>query len=74
MKIKITKKKDSPFTNSDGDTMDYFWYNAERLSDGVNFRFGSQNGQHKVDEEVDLEIEKYERENGKIAYKELRED
>lgn len=74
MKLEVTIKsvKAKPFTNDDGDVMDYYWYRAERSSDQVSFQFGSQYGDHPIGEAVTLELEKYEKANGKIGYKELR--
>lgn len=74
MKVILKSRKASPFTNDDGEEMQYFWYKAERLSDNVTIRFGSQEGGHVLDEELDLDIEKYERDNGKIGYKETKEE
>lgn len=74
MKLKIKDFKVSPFTGDEGERVEYFWYRAVRESDGVTIRFGSMDGTHEAGDEVDLDIEKYERtdKNGKtvIAYKE----
>lgn len=73
MKITIKSVKPKPFTNDDGEQMDYYWYRAERSNDMVTFQFGSTDGNHPIGEELDLDIEKYEKSNGKIGYKEIIE-
>jgi len=71
MKVKIVSVKKRPFTTDDGDLLDYYWYRAERLSDGVSFQFGSMDPDHEPGEELDLEIEKTEATNkkGQLVYR-----
>jgi len=71
MKLKIKDIKPKPFTSDDGETINYYWYKAERLSDNVTFQFGSLNGEHAIGENLDLEIEKTEKADGKFGYKEV---
>lgn len=73
MKLTIKSVKVKPFTNDDGEQMNYYWYRAERAYDQVTFQFGSTYENHPIGEELDLDIEKYEKSNGKIGYKEIRE-
>jgi len=75
IKLTITKKKDGSFDPKDGgEKVVYFWYNAERDSDGVNFQFGSKDGSYEVGDDLELELEKYETSNGRIAWREVRRD
>jgi len=71
MKLIITSVKNKPFTKDDGSTLDYFWYRALRLSDHVTFQFGSMEGGHPVNQELDLNIEKTEKNGGGYGYKEV---
>lgn len=71
MKVRIKSKKAKPFKNNDGDQMDYFWYKAIRIEDDMLIEFGSTDGGHETDAELDLEIVKTERADGKTGYKEL---
>jgi len=71
MKIKILKRRQKNFTGGEGEEIQYFWYKALRLSDGVTFEFGSADAAHELDEEYDLEIEKREKSNGKLGYVEI---
>lgn len=68
-KLKIKKVKPSPFTGSEGDQIEYFWYKALRLSDGITLDFGSAK-EYEVDQEVELDLEKTELSGGKFRYKE----
>lgn len=67
----IKKVNKRPFQSSEegGGMIDYFWYKATRLSDGVTIEFGSRN-EYKVDQTVDLELEKKETAKGGIRYTE----
>lgn len=72
MKLKIKDKKAKPFQGDDGETLEYFWYKAERSEDQVVIRFGSMNGAYEAGKEYDLpNVEKYEMEDGRIGYKEV---
>lgn len=64
---KATKK---PFESSEGETINYFWYKAFRPSDGVTLEFGSTE-EHKLNAEIEIELEKIELTNGKYRYKEV---
>lgn len=55
----ITKVKAAPFKSGD-ETIDYFWYKAERKSDGVSFEFGSTKGNLPIGNELELDLEKTE--------------
>jgi len=69
MIVIIKSVKTKPFKNDDGELMDYYWYKAERKSDEVTFTFGSLEGGHNG--ECDLNIEKTEKNNGRgFVYKE----
>lgn len=67
--LKILKATAKPFTGSDGTEVNYNWYRAERINDGVTIEFGSRKS-YDVDEEVEIELEKTELTNGKFRYKE----
>jgi len=71
MKVKIIEGVSKPFKGDDNVERDYTWYKALRLSDGVTIRFGSMEADHELDTELDLNIEKYERRDGTIGYKEI---
>lgn len=64
----IKKVKPSSFVGSEGDRITYFWYKALR-QDGVTIDFGSKN-EYKVDEEIEIDLEKTELSGGKFRYKE----
>jgi len=70
MKLKITRRKDGSFDGSDGERVPYFWYKAVR-PDGVTLEFGSKNDSYSEGDELELDIEKTERANGKFGYKEV---
>jgi len=77
-KFLIKKVRDGAF-QSNGETVEYYWVKAERISDGVTLEFGSKKGDFEVDQEVDLELEKTERVNAKtgktsIGYKHVPEE
>lgn len=69
MVVKILKKTKKPFKNSEGVMMDYWWYKAER-NDGVQFDFGSRNGDHEENSTADLTLYKTENSRNRIVYKE----
>jgi len=71
LKVKILDKSSKPFTGGDGEERDYFWYKMERQDNQVTIRVGSVDGKHEVDEVKDLNIEKYERNDGKMGYREI---
>lgn len=71
MKLKIERVKPAPFRGSDGTDVDYYWYKATRESDGVTIEFGSWK-KYDVGSVVEVLIEKYERRDGKVGYKEVR--
>jgi len=71
MLLKIKSQKAAPFKNSDGDTIEYFWYKAIRLNDNVAIEFGSKSDAYEDGEEYEINVEKYERPNGKFGYKEV---
>lgn len=72
--LEIKKASKKPFTTSEGEQMDYFWYRGLRKNDGVTIDFGSTQ-EYGVGDEVEIELEKGERidKNGKtkITYKEI---
>jgi len=74
MKINITKVKDGSFPGEDGQgVIKYFWHKAQRFdSEGtpIAFEFGSPE-EHAVGE-CDLELEKYEKKNGQMGWREVR--
>jgi len=69
MKIRIIKVTDGSFKGSEGESIPYFYFQAVRLSDEVNFEFGST-VEHS-EGEFDLNLVKYEKKNGRIAWKEV---
>jgi len=71
MKVTILSVKKKVFKTDDGDNMDYFWYRAVREKDGVTFQFGSREGEHEIGSTLELNIIKYEKDSGKIGYKEI---
>jgi len=73
MKIKILKRKDGSFQGSDGEHVNYFWYDAVRVEDQTLIQFGSREGGHEAGETKDLEVVRYERADGRTGYKELGE-
>lgn len=74
MIYKILEKKQKNFTSDNGDEIEYFWYKALR-GDGVSLKFGSLNGDHEVEKEVDINLEKTEyidkKGNLNFRYKEI---
>lgn len=71
LKLAITEKKPKPFIGKDDQEYDYFWYKGDRQEDGVTIQFGSINGKYEVGQLVDVSLEKFERRDGKIGYKEV---
>jgi len=71
MKYEIKKKVAKPFKGSEGDMVDYFWYTATRGDDGVTIQFGSVQGDYGEGEMYDLDLQKVERANGKIGYRDI---
>jgi hypothetical protein len=69
--LKILKRKDGSFQGDSGEPVSYFWYKAERLSDGMTIEFGSREGGHEEGTEIETELEKFERPGGRIGYKEI---
>jgi len=74
MLLKIIKKKNGSFTGSDGDTVEYYWYKAKRISDDMTLEFGSRDGKHDEDDEVDLNLEKFEYSKRHQRYREVSEE
>jgi len=70
MKIKILKMTKKDFKGDDDETREYFWYIGEK-ENGNSIRFGSVNGEHKLNEIYDLLIEEYEQQNGRKGLKEI---
>jgi len=73
MKYKIKDVKEKPFTGENGEKIPYFWYKAERISDGVTLTFGSKNGNLDIGSETDLDIEKREKTGGGFTYIDVTE-
>jgi len=73
MKVKIRTRKAKPFQTEDGE-VEYFWYDAVCSDDNLLFQFGSRDGGHTVGDELNLELVKYERKDGKFGWKELSEE
>lgn len=75
MKLKIASVKEKPFTDRDGNEQEYFWYQAEKLSDETVIQFGSKNGGHEIGSTVDLFIEAKpdvdQQGKSRIIYKEI---
>jgi len=71
IKVIITRKKDGSFKGEEGSTIPYFWYNADRLSDGVSFQFGSKDGSYEKGDELELELTKTENSRGRLTWKEV---
>ncbi len=65
MKLKITERKDKPFTGDEGTQVPWAWYVSVK-PDGFIIRFGS-GAIFEIDQEVDINLEKIEKtdENGK---------
>lgn len=63
MDLKITKVTNKPFTGSDGEEINYYWYKAVRRGDGVTIEFGSKN-EYEEGEQVELLLEKIETKRG----------
>jgi len=74
MRYKIKDVKEKPFTGEDGEKIPYFWYKAERISDGVTLTIGSKNGDLKIGEEEDLDVEKREKIRGGFTYIDVTEN
>jgi len=73
MKVQIVAKKDGSFQNSEGVTVKFYWYTANRtLPDGtkIRFQFGSKNGEYQRGDELDLNLYKEERSDGRLMWKE----
>lgn len=70
-KYRILRKKDGSFEGDTGETVAYFWYKALRLSDGMTIEFGSREGGHEPLEEMELNLEKFERPGNRVGYKEI---
>lgn len=68
-KIIIKKVRDGSFTSGNGEEINYFWYKALRRSDDVTLEFGSSN-EYKINDEIEIELEKIEISGGKYRYKE----
>lgn len=73
MKLKIKKRKDGSFQGSDGENVTYFWYDAVDLENNMLIQFGSREGGHEEGAELELEVVRYERADGRTGYKELGE-
>lgn len=73
MKLKIKSKQSKPFIGNTGEEINYTWYRAIRLADNVNFQFGSSIGNHPLEVELDLNVQKFLKDNGKISFKEVIE-
>jgi len=69
MKVKILEVKDGSFTGSEGDKVSYFYHKAIRVADDINFEFGST--VEHAQGEYDLNLVKYEKKSGKVAWKEV---
>lgn len=69
---KITKKISKPFKGETGEEIAYFWYTATRLSDNVVIQFGSMWGDYEEGETLELNLERRERRDGKIGWREVR--
>lgn len=67
----IIRKKASPFQGDGGETIDYFWYKAKRLSDGVTIEIGSRNASYEEGQTYELRVEKTERPGGRFGYKDI---
>jgi len=70
-KQKYVVKEDSkskPFQGDGGEMVPWFYTKLLRVSDGVSIEAGGKMG-FKKDEEVVLEIEKIEKDNGGFRYK-----
>lgn len=74
MTLKILKRKDGSFQGNDGEHVAYYWYKAVRTSDETLIEFGSREGEHEEGTTKDLNVVRYERGDGKMAWKELAED
>jgi hypothetical protein len=70
-KIKILKVRDGSFQGREGDTIEYSWVKAERLSDNVTFEFGTKKMTYEAGEEAEPEFEKTEDGKGGFRYKEI---
>lgn len=73
MLVVLKSLKAKPFTNDDGDQIPYFWYKALRSTDDVTITFGSKRGDLPLNQELSLNIEKYEGEGGKFRYRHVEE-
>jgi len=73
MKLTLTilDKKLKPFKTEEGEMRDYYWYKGERKDNEVSIRFGSTNPDHEIGDEIEIDIEKFERKDGKFGYKEI---
>jgi len=70
MKLKLKDVKLKPFEDKlTGESVDYFWYKAIRMSDGVTLSIGSWFGDLPLNVEIDKEVEKTEGRNGGYIYK-----
>jgi len=70
MKLQIRKKTEKPFKGDDNLEHEYFWYTAIG-EDGLAISFGSSDGGHEVGERGDFLLEKFDRRDGKVGYREL---
>lgn len=70
MKLEILERKQKDFNGSEGRKIPYYWYTA-RTEAGVRITFGSKVGDHNVGQTLELNVEKVERPNGEIGYKEF---
>jgi hypothetical protein len=69
----LRDSKDGSFQGEEGEKVPYFWTKAKRLSNGVSLEFGGKIS-HKKNEELELDLEKTERADGKgFRYKEINE-
>lgn len=75
MKIKNKSIKVSSYTDKKTfEERKTFWYTALRLSDGVVFQYSSEKEDLPMGVEFDFPIEKYEKANGQIGYREEKID
>jgi len=54
----ITDKQDGSFVGDDGERKEWFWYKADEIETGINYRFGSRNGEYEIGDTVDLNLVK----------------
>lgn len=66
-KYEVTKVKDGSFTGEEGDAVIGFWVSVKG-DDGIVREFWTKQD-YKAGQTIEVDLEKYEKRNGKIGYR-----